>query len=402
MLYLTNIDLNQNQLQNAIIQPLSTAPSNPKLGQIYCNSTTSKIMWYNGSAWKVIGIIVESSATNGHITVDGVDMTVYTLPIATDTTLGGIKVGTGLNITEDGTLNLNASAPTWDSITNKPDDLVEDANYVHTDNNYTTTEKNKLSGIESGAQKNVQSDWSSTSGDSFIKNKPTKLSEFTNDENFIDSTVSNLVNYYTKTDTYTKTEVTNLIGQISTITITVVDNLPITGASNVIYLVPKSPAQTDNSYDEYLWVASTSKFEKIGDTTIDLSNYLQKTGDGSSVTVAFTSATSRALPATGETLAVIVGKVIKYFSDLKTVAFSGSYSDLTNKPTLVNTNTATMSTTETTKTVTASGTTVLNVTIYDSVTKEVCLCDVSINGKTVTVTTSAAPTNALTIVVSSL
>ena len=29
-----------------------------------------------------------------------------------------------------------------------------DANYVHTDNNYTTTEKNKLSGIASGAQVN--------------------------------------------------------------------------------------------------------------------------------------------------------------------------------------------------------------------------------------------------------
>lgn len=33
--------------------------------------------------------------------------------------------------------------------------LVHDANYVHTDNNYTTTEKNKLSGIASGAQVNV-------------------------------------------------------------------------------------------------------------------------------------------------------------------------------------------------------------------------------------------------------
>lgn len=402
MLYLTNIDLNQNQLQNAIIQPLSTAPANPKLGQIYCNSTTKKIMWYNGSDWKTIGVVVESSTTNGHITVDGVDMAIYTLPIASNTTLGGIKIGKGLNITEDGTLNLNASAPTWDSITGKPEDLVQDANYTHTDNNYTTIEKNKLSGIETGAQKNVQSDWSSDSGDSFIKNKPTKLSEFTNDENFIDNTVSNLVNYYTKSDVYNKTEVTNLIGKISTITITVVDSLPTTGASNIIYLVPKSTEQTNNTYDEYLWVASTNKFEKIGDTTIDLSNYLQKTGDGSSVTVAFTSATSRELPDTGESLAIIVGKIIKYFSDLKSVAFSGNYKDLTNKPTLVVTNTATISTSETTKTVTASGTTVLGVTVYDSVTKEVCLCDISINGKTVTVTIASIPTNALTIVVTSM
>ena len=36
-----------------------------------------------------------------------------------------------------------------------PDDVVQDANYVHTDNNYTTDEKNKLADIEAGAQVNT-------------------------------------------------------------------------------------------------------------------------------------------------------------------------------------------------------------------------------------------------------
>lgn len=42
-------------------------------------------------------------------------------------------------------------------------------------NDYTTAEKNKLSEIESGAQANVQADWSVTnsSSDAYIKNKPT-------------------------------------------------------------------------------------------------------------------------------------------------------------------------------------------------------------------------------------
>jgi hypothetical protein len=54
-------------------------------------------------------------------------------------------------------------------------------------NDYTTAEKNKLTGIAAGAEVNVQSDWNitDTSSDAFIKNKPTKISDFTNDSGFI-------------------------------------------------------------------------------------------------------------------------------------------------------------------------------------------------------------------------
>lgn len=54
-------------------------------------------------------------------------------------------------------------------------------------NDYTTAEKNKLAGIASGAEVNVNADWNSTSGDAQILNKPTKLSDFTNDSGFITS-----------------------------------------------------------------------------------------------------------------------------------------------------------------------------------------------------------------------
>ena len=58
-----------------------------------------------------------------------------------------------------------------------PADLVHDASYVHTDNNYTAAEKEKLSGIESGAEANVQSDWTESDGnsDAYIRNKPENL-----------------------------------------------------------------------------------------------------------------------------------------------------------------------------------------------------------------------------------
>lgn len=95
---------------------------------------------------------------------------------------------------------------------------------------------------------------------------------------FITKSVNDLTNYYLKTQTYTKTEVDNLISAIATIQIEVVQTLPSTGQSNIIYLVPTSGGgSTGNSYDEYVWVSSSSSFEKIGSTDIDLSNYVQKT-----------------------------------------------------------------------------------------------------------------------------
>lgn len=57
-------------------------------------------------------------------------------------------------------------------------------------NDYTTDEKNKLAGIAAGAEVNVNADWTATSGDAMIINKPTipsKTSELTNDSNYITS-----------------------------------------------------------------------------------------------------------------------------------------------------------------------------------------------------------------------
>lgn len=56
---------------------------------------------------------------------------------------------------------------------NKKVDKIEGK--VLSTNDFTTREKNKLAGIEEGAQVNVQSDWNAISGDTFIKNKPTSL-----------------------------------------------------------------------------------------------------------------------------------------------------------------------------------------------------------------------------------
>lgn len=57
-------------------------------------------------------------------------------------------------------------------------------------------------------------------------------------------------------------------------------------------------------------------------------------GDASDTTVTFSAASERVNITTGEKLSALFSKIAKWLSDLKPVAFSGSYDDLSNKPTI--------------------------------------------------------------------
>ena len=68
MRYLSNIDLNKNELQNARVQNLATAPNNPVVGQIYFDTTDKTGYIYDGTKWRDIAAIQQSvtyTAGNG-------------------------------------------------------------------------------------------------------------------------------------------------------------------------------------------------------------------------------------------------------------------------------------------------------------------------------------------------
>ncbi len=67
-----------------------------------------------------------------------------------------------------------ATTGSYNDLSDVPTNLVQDANYHHTDHNFKDADSVKLAGIASGAEVNVQADWNETNenSDAFIKNKP--------------------------------------------------------------------------------------------------------------------------------------------------------------------------------------------------------------------------------------
>lgn len=150
-------------------------------------------------------------------------------------------------------------------------------------NDFTNTLLNKLNGIENNAQVNKIEKIKKNGTVLSITNKevnitvPTKTSEINNDSGFITNTVNNLTNYYTKTLTYTKEEVNNLVNSLPHLKFKIVDELPSVGEENIIYLVKKQGSETD-VHDEYIFI--NGEPELIGSTGVDLTGYLKESDIG--------------------------------------------------------------------------------------------------------------------------
>ena len=70
--FVTNINLLQNELQNAVVQVLATDPANGKMGQIYYNSTNKALMQYDGAKWNKVGVVYQQDSTTGAV-ITGLD-----------------------------------------------------------------------------------------------------------------------------------------------------------------------------------------------------------------------------------------------------------------------------------------------------------------------------------------
>lgn len=83
--WIVNLDLNQNQLLNAVVQNLGSAPTSAKEGQLWFNTTDHCL----------------------YVCANNVATKVGYLSPATTSALGGIIVGSNLNVAADGTLSVS-------------------------------------------------------------------------------------------------------------------------------------------------------------------------------------------------------------------------------------------------------------------------------------------------------
>lgn len=77
-----------------------------------------------------------------------------------------------------------------------------------------------------------------------------------------------------QTSAQVQSAINSALSGVTGIDIKVVESLPTTGVKGTIYLVAHAHGSGD-SYDEYIWLADKKTFEKIGNTDVDLSDYLK-------------------------------------------------------------------------------------------------------------------------------
>lgn len=147
-------------------------------------------------------------------------------------------------------------------------------------NDFTEAYKTKLDGIATEANKTVVDSALSGTSTNPVQNKVVaeRIGTIETNVSAAATTADNaaasvaavkkdLANYYKKTETYSQAEINNKISAIPKFDIKVCEALPDSNISKTtVYLLKSSKEETNNLYDEYIYV--NSKWEKLGTQTV--------------------------------------------------------------------------------------------------------------------------------------
>ena len=294
------------------------------------------------------------------------DLSIYATASGMETELAGkqdvisdletIRSGAeaGSTAVQPGDLAQVATTGSYTSLSNTPQNIVQDASYVHTDNNFSNADKSKLDGIAAGAEVNVQPDWdeADSSSDAFIKNKPTiPAAQINSDWNAV-SGVSQILNKPDLSAYATDTELSdglatkqNVISDLDTIRAGAAAGATAAQPSDLPSsdeLVPSASSgdagkvlTVDNQGNPGWVTPSAGTVYTPGDGIGITNDVISADVDG--VTIGIDSTTKKikslqTIPTKTSDLQNDSNFVVA--SSLATVATSGSYADLSGKPTI--------------------------------------------------------------------
>ena len=146
------------------------------------------------------------------------------------------------------------------------------ASHTHDDRYYTETEiDTALSGKSNTGHTHDDRYYTEAEVDTLLSGKADGT-DIPDVSSFITKTVNDLTYYYTKSETYTQSEIDNMVSAIPKFAIEVVQALPSQDISpTTVYLLTVQSGQQGNMYEEYIHVGQS--WELLGTQTVDLSGY---------------------------------------------------------------------------------------------------------------------------------
>lgn len=244
-LTITNGVLSADAQQATIDSALSSTSTNAVQNKVINSALANKVDVVSG----------KSLSTNDYTTTEKnklAGLSNYTLPTASDTALGGVKVGSNLSISSG---VLSAKDTTYSVATASANGLL------------SSSDKSKIDGVATGAQANLIENIKVNGIAQSITSKAVNITVPTNN-----NSLTNGAGY--QTSSQVQSLINSAVSNITSFDYSIVTALPSTGIKGTIYLVLNGGTGSEE-YDEYIWISN--KFEHIGTTKVDLTGYLKET-----------------------------------------------------------------------------------------------------------------------------